>query len=81
LHSQQLLQLLFFQFPHKKMHFPFFRCAEGSKQVLFLLRGHQGQCAKHHHSNFHGWGTNQGCQIQVVRNYLGLLPYNELFLP
>jgi hypothetical protein len=63
-----------------KMHFPFFRCPEGSKQVLFWWRGHQGQCANHHHSNFHGWGTYQGCQIQEVRNYLGLLPYNELFL-
>jgi hypothetical protein len=47
----------------------------------FLWRGHQGQCAKHHYSNFHGWGTYQGCQIQEVRNYLSLLPYNELFLP
>jgi hypothetical protein len=23
----------------------------------FLLSGYQGHCAKHHHSNIHGWGT------------------------
>jgi hypothetical protein len=53
----------------------------GVKTGAFLWRGHQGHCVKHHHSNFHGWGTYQGCHIQEVRNYLGLLPYNELFLP
>jgi hypothetical protein len=53
----------------------------GVETVVFLWRGHQGQCAKHHHSIFHGWGTYQGCQIQEVRSYLCLLPYNELFLP
>jgi hypothetical protein len=55
--------------------------ARGVKTGAILGRGHQGKCAKHHHSNFHGWGTYQGCHIQEVRNYLGLLPYKELFLP
>jgi hypothetical protein len=72
LHSQQLLQLVFFQFPHKNA-FPIFHVAGGVKTGAFLWRGHQGQCAKHHHSTFH--------HVQEVRNYLGLLPYNELFLP
>jgi hypothetical protein len=30
----------------KKMHFPFFRCPEGSKQVLFC-EGATKDCAKH----------------------------------
>jgi hypothetical protein len=80
LHSQQLLQLVFFQFPHKKC-ISHFSGARRGRNRCFFVKGHQGQCAKHHQSNFHGWGTYQGCHIQEVRNYLGLLPYNELFLP
>jgi hypothetical protein len=38
------------------MYFPFFQWPEGSKQVFFES-GHQGQFAKPHHYNFHGWGT------------------------
>jgi hypothetical protein len=70
----------FFSF-HIKNSFPIFQVAGGVKTCAFLWRDHQGQRAKHHHSNFHGWGTYQGCHIQEVRNYLGLLQYNELFLP
>jgi hypothetical protein len=55
--------------------------AGGVKTGAFLWRGHQGQCAKDHHSNFHGWGTSQGCHILELWYYFGLLPYNELFLP
>jgi hypothetical protein len=66
---------------HIKNVFSIFRVPGGVETGAFLLRGHQGQCAEHHHSIFHGWGTGQGCHIQEARNYLGLLPYNELFLP
>jgi hypothetical protein len=34
--------------------------AGGVETGAFLWRGHQGQCAKYHHSNFHGWGPTRG---------------------
>jgi hypothetical protein len=87
-----LVEMCIFAFPttfatgvfssfHIKNAFPIIQVPGGVETSTFLWRGHQGQCAKHHHSNFHGWGTYQGCHIEEVRNYLGLLPYNELFLP
>jgi hypothetical protein len=44
-----------------------------------LWRGHQGQCAKYHHSNFYGWRTYQGCHIPELWNYLSLLPSYILY--
>jgi hypothetical protein len=71
---------VFFSF-HIKNAFPIFWVPGGVETGAFLWRGHQRQCAKLHHSNFHGWGTCQGCHIQEARNYLDLLQYNELFFP
>jgi hypothetical protein len=71
---------VFFQFPHKKCIFHFSGGRRGQNRCFFVKWPPRAMC-KTHHSNFHGWGTYQGCHIQELRNYLGVLPYNELFLP
>ena len=63
------------------MHFPFSGCPEGSKQVLFCEGATKGSVQNITTLFFMGGGTCQGCHIQEARNYLGLLPYNELFFP
>jgi hypothetical protein len=75
-----LVEMCIFAFPTTFATSVFLGGRRGQNRCFFV-KGHQGQCAKYHHSNFDGWGTYQGCHIQEVRNYLGLLPYNELFLP
>jgi hypothetical protein len=60
LHSQQLLQLEFFQFPHKKMHFPFFRWPEGLKQVLFCEGTTKGSVQNITTLIFMGGGPTRG---------------------
>jgi hypothetical protein len=63
LHSQPLLQLVFSQFPHKKMHFPhfpIFRCPEWSKQVLFCEGATKGSVPNITTLIFMGGGPTRG---------------------
>jgi hypothetical protein len=61
LHSQQLLQLVFFQFPHKNA-FPIFRCLEGSKQELFCEGATKGSVQNITTLIFMGGGPTRGAK-------------------
>jgi hypothetical protein len=77
LHSKQLLQLLFFQFPHKNA-FSIFRCPEGSKQVLFCEGATKGTVQNLTTLFFMGGGPARGAtsrRLGIISAYCHLMNY------
>jgi hypothetical protein len=58
----------FFSF-HIKKCISYFLGGQRGRNGCFFVKGHQGQCAKHHHSNFHGWGPTR----DATSRWLGII--------
>jgi hypothetical protein len=77
LYSQQLLQLMFFSF-HIKMHFPFFRWPEGSKQVLFCEGATKGSVQNITTLIFMAGGPTRGAtssRLGIISAYCYIMNY------
>jgi hypothetical protein len=79
--SQPLLQLVFFQFPHKKMHFPFSGCPEGSKHVLFCEGATKGSVQNITTLFFMGGGPARGATSRRLGIISACCHIMNYFLP